>query len=319
MLVAEAGEGEPAAPAAPATPAAASPDPAVAGSKARQRSRAKTTDFTAVALAPAVMGAKMRQRSKSTTDFALGEAKQKLADEQKLAAARHDPNWPSRLRLVGAGAAALLQRAYELALSCSAQANGGTADPRDLHTCTWQLPLLLHATRCLRYAELSSWQLRLAWHLALRLSTSASCFPPPLASPDSPAYPAYPASAPSLPLLPHATFLASSLDRSTRTSLSHRRRCPRSSQKTSSLLAGATRRLRPRGIPSDPRRRSQKGAPHQPMPPPPARRSPVERRRRGGSRDCRARHHRQMLQWVTQRSDVGTTCASWRSMARSTC
>ena len=139
------------------------------------------------------MGTKMRQRSKSTTGSGLGEAKQKLADEQKLAAARRDPNWPSRLRFVSAGATALLRRAYELALSCSAQANGGAADPKDLHPCTWQLPLLLHATRCLRYAELSSWQLRLAWHLALRLSTSASYHCPPtlpLCPPASPVFPA---------------------------------------------------------------------------------------------------------------------------------
>jgi len=184
-LVAEAGEGEPAAPAPPSL------DPAMAGAKARQRSRASTTDFTATALSPAVAGAKMRPRSKSTTDLfarpTLAEAKQKLADEQKLAAARRDPNWPSRLRLVGAGVAALMRRAYELALSCSAQANGGTADPRDLHPCTWQLPLLLHATRCLRYAELSSWQLRLAWHLTLRLSRqiNSHIIEPPAALPST--------------------------------------------------------------------------------------------------------------------------------------
>ena len=238
VLVAEAVEGESAAPAVPSL------DLAVAGAKARQRSRAKTTDFTSAAPAPAVAGAKMRQRSKSTTDLfarpTLGEAKQKLADEQKLAAARREPHWPSRLQLVGAGAAALLRRAYELALSCSAQANGGTADPRDLHLCTWQLPLLLHATRCLRYAELSSWQLRLAWHLALRLSTSASGLSPPphpcLASllSASPPTLASPASLPAptlFPSLPSASLPFHATDQ-----LAHHRACG------GAALDGAARR-----------------------------------------------------------------------------
>ena len=80
VLLAEAGEGEPAAPLL---------EPAAAGAKASERRRANTVDWTSAALPPAVAGAKVRRRSRSMTELfarpTLAEAKQRLADEQRLA------------------------------------------------------------------------------------------------------------------------------------------------------------------------------------------------------------------------------------------